>query len=166
MEAAVSRAGNEFLRSQPTDIPVQQAQEMKQGTYQQLRNSYGQLSSATVESQKALARGLKEELQQQFPQIQNLNAQEGKLIDLDSALDRAVTRISNHQLMGIGSPLAAAGAGAATGSPPMALASGVFKAILDDPVVKSKLAIAQNRGSKERLRCLMEWRRLLLLVAC
>jgi hypothetical protein len=147
--ATISDAGNEFLGNQPTNIPASDAQALKQGTYQQLKSrSYGELSSAAVESQKALARGLKEELQNQFPEIKDLNAQEGQLIGLDGALQKAVARISNHQLMGIGTPIAAAAGKAITGSGPLGFAAGVLKSIVDDPAVKSRLANVLYRASK------------------
>jgi F0F1-type ATP synthase membrane subunit c/vacuolar-type H+-ATPase subunit K len=146
---AVSETGNEFLRNNPGPIPAAQAQAMKQGTYQQLSNkAYGELASSTVEAQKALARGIKEELEQQFPEIKALNAEQGKMIGLDSVLQRAVQRINNHQLLGIGTPLAAGAGGVLTGSPAGAAAAGAMKLILDNPEVKSKLAIALSQASK------------------
>ena len=57
-------------------------------------------------------------------------------------------RIGNHQMLGIGTPLAAAGVKAATGSTAAAGITGVMKAVLDDPYVKSRVAIALNRASK------------------
>lgn len=144
-QTAVGKSGNEFLANQPNEIPIDQAQAMKQGTYQQIRKSYGQLSNATVESQKALARGLKEEIVNAFPEIGQLNAKESQLLNLDGALEHAVRRIDNHQLMGIGTPLAVGGVAAATGSKALAVASGILKAALDDPVLKSKIAIALNK---------------------
>lgn len=144
-QTAVGKAGNEFLSTQPAEIPASEAQSLKQGTYQQIKKSYGQLSNATVESQKALARGLKEELASAFPEIGQLNAKESQLLNLDGALERAVRRIDNHQLLGIGTPLAVGGVAAATGSKGLAVASGIIKAVLDDPVLKSKLAIALNK---------------------
>jgi len=147
-QIAVGKAGNEFLANQPSEIPLEQAQATKQGTYQQIKKSYGQLSSAAVESQKALARGLKEEIASQFPEIADLNARDSNLIGLDKQLERAVNRISNHQLMGIGTPLAAGGAKAITGSTGLAAAAGILKAIVDDPLIKSKLAISLSKGAK------------------
>jgi len=143
--ATVGKIGNEFLKGQPNEIPADTAQAMKQGTYQQISKSYGKLSSASIESQKALARGLKEELAAQIPEIGDLNARESQLIGLDQALERAVNRIGNHQMMGIGTPLAASGVKAATGSTGLSAAAGVLKAIVDDPIIKSKLAIAMGR---------------------
>jgi hypothetical protein len=140
--ATVARTGNEFLREQPNEIPALTAQEMKQGTYQQIQKSYGRLSSASIESQKALARGIKEELAAQIPEIGELNARESKLIDLDTTLERAVNRIGNHQIIGIGTPILAGGARAITGSTPVAAIAGIIKAVVDNPIVKSRLAIA------------------------
>ena len=147
--AAVQKSGDEFMNSQPAQIPASDAQALKSGTYRQLSNrSYGELGTATVESQKALARGLKEELASAFPELNDLNAQDSKLIGLDDLMERAVNRISNHQMLGIGTPLAAAGAKAVTGSNAAAGVTGVLKAVLDDPYVKSKVAIALNKASK------------------
>lgn len=147
--AAIQASGEEFMRNQPADIPASDAQALKKGTYQQLKSkAYGELKNASIESQKALARGLKEELVAQFPEIADLNARESNLIGLDKQLERAVGRIENHQMLGIGTPLAAAGGKAVTGSTGVAAAVGILKAIFDDPFIKSKLAISLNKGSK------------------
>lgn len=148
---AIADSGNEFLRNQPEEIPAARAQALKQGTYRILRKKYGQLGDATVESQKALARGIKEELVNQFPELQGLNAQESQLLRLDPLLEKAVARIGNHQMIGIGTPIAAGGIKAATGSTGLAAAAGTLKLILDNPVVKSNLAIALNRASKGKV---------------
>lgn len=147
--SAIDAARQEFLNNNPSPIPAADAQAMKQGTYTQLKGkAYGELQSATIEAQKALARGIKEELEQQFPEIKSINAQQGRLIGLDGALDRAVNRINNHQLLGLGTPAAAAAGGVMTGTPMGAAAAAAMKMILDNPEVKSKLAIALNQSSK------------------
>lgn len=149
--AAVSASGNEFLRNQPNDIPATTAQALKQGTYKSLGDkAYGELGSATIESQKALARGLKEELATAFPEINNLNKMEGRALDLQPVLERAVNRIANHQMLGIGTPIAAGAAKAVTGSSVIAGITGVLKAVLDDPIVKSRLAISVSKGGASR----------------
>jgi hypothetical protein len=143
---AIAQSGKEFLATQPLDIPAEQAQALKQGTYAQLKSkAYGELKSADIEAQKSLARGLKEELASKIPEIGDLNARESAAIGLDKALERAVNRISNHQIVGIGTPLAAAGVKAATGSTGVAAVAGLLKAVVDDPIIKSKLAIAMSR---------------------
>lgn len=147
----IDSATQEFLQNNPNKIPVDQAQALKQGTYQQLKGrAYGELKGATIEAQKALARGIKEELETQFPEIKGLNAQEAKFYNLDSVLEKALNRIGNHQLMGIGTPIAA-GAGAAVGGGPGAIAAATMKAVLDNPVVKSRLAIALNKAGRGKI---------------
>lgn len=125
------------------------AQAMKQGTYRSLGDkSYGELQGATVEAQKALARGLKEEIANQFPELDSLNRAESKLLDLQPVLERAVNRISNHQLIGIGTPIAGAAASALSGSGAVGGITAFMKMILDDPMVKSRLAIGLSKASK------------------
>lgn len=124
------------------------AQTMKQGTYRVLKGKFGEQGSASVEAQKALARGLKEEIATQFPEIGKLNASESQLLDLQPVLERAVNRISNRDLGGIGTPIMAAAATAASGSPSLGLAAGVIKSVLENPMVKSRLAIAVSKGAK------------------
>jgi hypothetical protein len=136
---AVSESGNEFLRNQPNEIPASDAQAMKQGTYQQLKGkSYGELKSATIESQKALARGLKEELVQQFPEIGKLNAEEGKLLGLDDALEDAVNRTRNRNVISLGGKVLAGK------NPGLAIAH----EILGLPAIQSRIAIAISQASK------------------
>ena len=55
-------------------------------------------------------------------------------------------RIDNHDLMGIGTPIAAGAAHAATGSGAAAVVAGVLKGMLDNPSVKSRLAFAINKA--------------------
>ena len=143
---AIGESGNEFLENQPNEIPASDAQALKVGTYRQLKKAaYGSLKPAAVEAQKALARGIKEELVSQFPELKDLNAQDSKLIDLDGVLETAVNRISNHQVIGIGTPIAAGAAKAVTGSAGVGVVAGVIKGVLDNPVVKSRLAIALSK---------------------
>lgn len=150
--------GNDFLETKPAAIPVQMAQDVKTGTYRQLKNKYGELSSARVESEKALARGIKEELEQQFPEIKGLNAQEGKLIGLDEALQRAVRRTSNHDIVSLGGKIVMSGAGAAVGSLGGAATGGagalgalMLHHVMSDPALQSKLAIALSKASRGSL---------------
>jgi hypothetical protein len=143
--AAIRATGQEFLAAQPSQIPVEQAQAIKQGTYQQLKKKYGQIGPASVEAQKALARGIKEELETQFPEIHDLNARESSLIGLDKSLDRAVNRIENWEQFGIGTPIMAGAAKAVTGSTGVGAVAGVMAAVLRNPMLKSKIAIALNR---------------------
>lgn len=89
-DVASSRtATNEFLNhpaiSESGTLPVELAQALKVGTYRNLRakGAYGELKNADVETQKALARGLKDEISKAVPGIEKLNAEEAKLLDAE-----------------------------------------------------------------------------------
>lgn len=147
----ISKIGNDFLDTKPGEIPASDAQAMKIGTYQQVKRNYGTLSLASVEAQKALARGAKEELANAFPELNELNAKDSAFYGLDPLLQRAVARISNHQVIGIGTPAAGMAAKAATGSGAAAAVAGMLKAVVDNPSVKSRLAIMLNNASKGKI---------------
>jgi hypothetical protein len=82
-------------------IPVQLAQELKRGTYQTLSKKYGQLGSAETEAQKALARGLKEEIAGKVPEISALNAEESRLIKTLNVTERRALMEMNKNPMGL-----------------------------------------------------------------
>ena len=84
----------------PDVIPVQLAQEMKQGTYSALANKYGKEMGAKEESQKALARGLKEEIAGQMPEVANLNKQESQLLDTLDVTERRMFMTLNKDPFG------------------------------------------------------------------
>ena len=149
---AVGKSGNEFLANQPNEIPVSDAQALKKGTYRQLKDkSYGELSSASKEAQKALARGIKEELADQFPEIIPKNAQEAKLLGLDPALEDAVNRTRNHNIVGLGTKIIGSGALGAVGGEAgvgAGMGAAVMHEVLSHPALQSRLAIAISRASK------------------
>lgn len=91
------------------DIPVQLAQELKQGTYRALKDKYGEVGSAATEAQKALARGLKEEVARAVPEVGPLNAKESALLNARKILENRLAVEGNKNPMGLG-PLAASGA--------------------------------------------------------
>lgn len=143
---AISESGREFADTAPSDIPGPEAQRMKIGTYRSIGGkNYGELGSAATESQKALARGLKEELASQYPELNELNARDSRLLDLEDALERAVARSGNRALMGVGAPAVGVGTRILTGSNPLALTAAGAKWALTDPEVASRLAIALKR---------------------
>jgi len=79
----VEKVYEQFLANKiiPDKIPVSVAQRLKQGIYKVLKDKYGVLGSDTVEAQKALARGLKEEIANVVPEISKLNAKESELLN-------------------------------------------------------------------------------------
>lgn len=101
----------------PKNMTPLEAHEMKVDTYRSLQSkNYGDLKSVDIESQKALALGLKEEVAHAAAEagvdITKLNAREGMLIELKEAMAKRVALAGNrdpvsvawlaqHPLMGI-----------------------------------------------------------------
>lgn len=126
-------------------LSLTEAQRIKQNTYKQLgERAYGERKGPGPEAEKAIARGLKEELETFLPEIKQMNAKEGALIQFEKVLRRAVAREGNHQVFGIGTP-AAGGLGYALGGKWLAAPAAALKYFIDKPSVKSHLAILMNR---------------------
>jgi len=95
-------------------IGLKEAQAEKQGTYRRLKDKYGELSSAEVEAQKDIARGLKEEVYNQVKQqygvdLTAIGQREARLLDLDGSIERFLNRHGNNQSIGIAPGIHAAG---------------------------------------------------------
>lgn len=92
--ATIRKAWAEFRRHPllrgSSDIPVQLAQDIKQGTQRKMAEEYGSLGSAGVEAQKSIARGLKEGIAKAVPEVAPLNAQESRLLAALEPLERRV----------------------------------------------------------------------------
>lgn len=88
---------------QGAQIPVQQAQEMKQGTYRVLNGKFGEAGSAETEAQKGLARGLKDEIATVVPGVGPLNAEESKLLTTLKVSERRALLEANKNTMGLAS---------------------------------------------------------------
>lgn len=91
----VSEAGREFLRNNVGPIPGQAAQELKQGTYRSLgKKAFGEMKGTETEAQKALARGLKEEIETEVGKrgvnISAPNARAGRAQEAMDAVSRRV----------------------------------------------------------------------------
>lgn len=94
------------------DIPVQLAQQLKQGTYRQLGSKpYGELGGASTEAQKSLARGLKDEISRVVPEVGPLNARQADLLNALNVARRRAYMESNKDIGGLmslaGNPVAA-----------------------------------------------------------
>lgn len=104
--AAIESAWTQFLQhpllAGKNEIPVQLAQEMKQGTYRALgQKSYGELKGASTEAQKALARGLKNEISAAVPEVAALNKSESELLNALSVAERRVLVGMNNNPMSL-----------------------------------------------------------------
>jgi hypothetical protein len=135
------------MLSKGASLPIAEAQKTKQAIYTILKNSYGELSTATKEANKGIARGIKEEIVEIFPEIKSLNAQESLMLRLEPIIEKAAGRLNKRDLMGIGTPIAGAAASAVAG-PSIGKVAWLTKAVLDHPSVKTYIAIALNKGAK------------------
>lgn len=132
---AVGDTVDEFLKHPvyTGDLSVAEAQAMKRGTYREVGKKYGQMAPAAIETQKALARGLKEEVAAAVPGIDALNARDSALM---AALDATRNQVN---ISGRANP---AGFAMAASQRPL-----TFLAALADrsPMIKSALASGAYR---------------------
>lgn len=130
-----------FVNEHPQNIPVDRAQQMKRDIYQENRKKYGETRTVGDEAEKAIARGLKEELNTLYPELSGLNEKFSKYIDLDGAITDALQRIGKHQLLGLTSGMWG-GAGYMAGGPAGMAGSMLSKLVMDSQPVKSRLAMS------------------------
>jgi hypothetical protein len=157
-----------FLEQYKTQgsLTAASAQEKKKQLYKQIRqgssNAYAENRVAPpeidLESQKELARGLKEEIIDMHPVLKGKGIREGDLIPLERALDRWASRQSNHKMLNvfglIGTAMGGVVGGGAGGPEGAAIgavapaAAWLVKSVMDSPEVKSGLAIAMKRAGR------------------
>lgn len=84
-------------------LPVQLAHALKKGTYRSLGGkSYGEVGSVSTEAQKALVRGLREEVAAAVPEVAAPLSREASLMNVrDVALNRVLAE-SNKNPLGLG----------------------------------------------------------------
>lgn len=145
---AVESAWNSFLDHPllqgKTTMPVQTAQDMKQATYRSLGDkAYGELSGASEEAQKQLARGLKEEIATAVPQVAGLNKKESDLINALQITERRALMDGNKNLGG----LALLTHSPATFAAFMADKSALFKSLVARMLSSGSEAIPQAAGT-------------------
>lgn len=146
IEKQIREANAKLGRDELTPL---EAQKLKQGIYKDIESYYTQFnnSPANVKAQKSIAKAAKEYIESVLPEIKQLNAEEGALIELRDAIQRSANRITNRDLLGIGAPIKA-NVGGVVGGPAGAI-GGFMLGLLDTPAIKSKLAIAvENLRSK------------------
>lgn len=98
---AVRKAGAPNYPLSP--MSVQRAQQLKQGTYRSLGNrAYGETKGAAVETEKAMARGLKEGIEAAHPEVKGLNAREGSIMEARDAVAKRVAMAANRDPVGLG----------------------------------------------------------------
>ena len=110
---AIKKVWDEFNQRLGDLIPVQQAQAIKRGTYRVLADKYGEIGSASTEAQKAIARGLKEGIEEAEPVVGPLNKRQSELINALKLAEYRASVSGNRNPLGLSwladNPLAAAG---------------------------------------------------------
>ena len=104
------------------------AQDEKVATYKEVGDAaYGQQTGAWTEARKALARGVKDEIQRIFPEVAGKNAQEGLDIELQDAIEHRLKLAGNREI--------------ATFSP-----YNTAMRMIESPEIKSRIALALSRA--------------------
>lgn len=99
---AIENSITEFLAQHGSPLPVQNAHLIKQGTYRALTDkAYGEVGSAATEAQKAIARGLKEEISAAVPEVAPLNAKISDLINATKVAQRRAMLEANNNPFGL-----------------------------------------------------------------
>lgn len=141
---AIEKSILDFQTTSANKIPVQRAQELKTNTYKSLSGKFGEETSAAVETQKGLARGIKEELEIKIPEIAGLNAEEKVLIRTLNVADRRALMELNKNPFGL-ALLAGDGASRAMF---MADKSAAFKSVLARMIYNAKNVLNNPQVTK------------------
>lgn len=123
----------------PSEMQTIKRHLYKMENYERAKLSRGLASQLKELGNKGMAKEAKLALEQLKPELKRLNRQDAAYINLIEALERAVPRLQNKDMVGIGTKILATSA-----SPSLAL----VEHILGLPYVKSKLAFAINRARK------------------
>jgi len=128
-----------------TEMTPAQAQAFKQKIYQEVEGFYSKVndSPVSVKAQAAMARAAKEFLEEIYPEIKQMNANEGEMIELLNALERSSSRIANRDFIGIGVPIKGI-TGGTMGGVPGGMA-GIIIGIADAPLPKAQLALIGHK---------------------
>ncbi len=97
---AVKNATAEFQRNFAGKLKMPQAQAVKQGTYRALgETAYGTMRTSAIETQKAIARGLKDDIAKEAERsgidITGMNAREGAAITAKEAVAKRLAAAGN-----------------------------------------------------------------------
>lgn len=134
----------------PTPIPIEEAQAIKRNTYRQLKDKYGKQGAAATEAEKAIARGLKEEIINLHPELRQAGERQGALIELQDELERYLRRHGNREIVSLGLPMTIS-AGAELAGGKGAVIAGLMKKVIEEPWFKSWSAIWLNRARKSNV---------------
>jgi hypothetical protein len=91
----------DIVKMTRNEIPIADARRMKQHIYKAYEDFYGSPNAVKTEitGKKALARGLKEELENKYPQIKELNLSQSELLNFLDPLNRTLQRNAEKSMV-------------------------------------------------------------------
>ena len=102
---AILKSWDEFKHTVGTQIPVQQAHELKKGTYKILADKYAHMGTvgdeAGTQAQMSLARGLRKGIEKEVPGVIPKNAKMQSLINAMEIAERRAGIAGNRDIAGI-----------------------------------------------------------------
>ena len=131
-----------FAEKYGNEIPIEVAQKVKKNTNTLLRKSFGELTTASVETQKQIARFLKEGILDKAPIVGDINKRVANLIKMEKQLSGTVSTVNRRQLLGLAGKV-----GGVTGGVKGALVGKLLE-VADSPLIKSGAGIASNELGK------------------
>jgi hypothetical protein len=154
IDAIVKRFDEYMVGLGKNELTPSELQAFKQDAYKHINfdTKRGTASIAENETKKAMARAAKKELEKISPEIKDINAREGRLIDLQPEIERAAGRIDNRNAIGLDSStkVAAGGlVGNAFGAGPVGVGIAATIAAIGSPKVRSYLAIQIAKYQKQ-----------------
>lgn len=140
------------------DIPLTRAQALKEtaqdassGAYRAMERGAQKQLGADDLLDTAVASGLKKGIERKVPGVGAQNAQTQKLLGATRALEDAVEREANNNMLGGGrdwAAMLAGGAGTAAGGPALGATGAAIMRLLATPSTGSRIAIGLNEAGK------------------
>lgn len=141
--------------SQQQDIPVKEAQTLKETLQDLSRYADDDRSKATNRAYKAVGRGLRIELENLYPDLKALNKQSSALLNLENELAKAVGRVGNRDITSLGLRVALSGHPGSVG------VTNAVLSIFEMPRIKARLAISLYKAKTGRTLPPSQWKKAL-----
>lgn len=99
---AINKVEQNFINKHPDILTAEAANQIKSGTYKVIgERGYGEVKSAATEAEKAIARGLKEQIEKVDINVAPINAEQKTLIDTLKLTEQRVLKDANKDVIGI-----------------------------------------------------------------
>jgi len=145
---------DDLIAVQGGQVTVRQMHEFKKDIYDTINYDKKQRSGSKVrdDTYKGIARGAKEAVEEAIPGIKELNAKQGRLMELERPLEQAAARIGNRDKISFTAPIntvAGAYLSEAVGIPPVVGAGiGAGLSAAFSPKAKAHLALSLDQLRK------------------